>query len=653
MIERMKKMSLLIYHQARETFLSELQNLGAVHMEIDKGLSNEEIIVTRDELSRVQKAAKTVAEAQAGRKETLIQKQYPGELKSLLEAIDEKEDVISGLERDQEHISKEIEVLAPWGNFSPEKVKELAGRDIPLHFFVIAKSALKKIDISNLPIEIISVVKGAACCMLLEAPDGVESDIDLEMLEQFKMTALPARLPETSLEDLQKQLKKLEAEYIRCQEELFAMTEYSDYIQGEIMKLEDRLQFLLADTTLKPEADGSLLYITGWVPKRSLKNVSAFLDKEDVIYFLENPVEGDEVPVKLRNYPFFKLFEPITKMNSLPQYNEIDPTPFFAPFFALFFGLCLADVGYGLIILAAVITGLILKWKNKSLRSVLFMGFWLGLATVISGFALDTFFGADNVSRMVDNGVFPRALEPLIFFKGDLGGAMGLAILLGIVQILIGFLMRMVNKMKIYGFTGALQPFGTICIFLGSILLVGPMVSKGGNMDIGPIPFNSYFTLFPELVGISNNTAGLTITLFGVALVLLFNNLRMKIFVRPALGLWELYGTITGLLGDTLSYIRLFALGLAGGLLGQAFNDIAFMIRGDEPGVGAIIGMIAVMIVGHTLNLGLAALSAFVHPLRLILLEFYNAVEFTGGATPYSPFQNRIIISNNNKGASS
>jgi V/A-type H+-transporting ATPase subunit I len=155
----------------------------------------------------------------------------------------------------------------------------------------------------------------------------------------------------------------------------------------------------------------------------------------------------------------------------------------------------------------------------------------------------------------------------------------------------------------------------------------------GSEFSIGPIPVGALIVTLGNTVLI-----GLGIAAFGVLLILFFNNPEKKIWVRPLLGLWEMYGIASGVPGDILSYIRLFALSLAGGLLGGAINLIAVMIRGENPNIFSWIFMLLVLIGGHFINFALAALGAFVHPLRLTFVEFYKAVGFIGGGKPYKPY---------------
>jgi len=124
----------------------------------------------------------------------------------------------------------------------------------------------------------------------------------------------------------------------------------------------------------------------------------------------------------------------------------------------------------------------------------------------------------------------------------------------------------------------------------------------------------------------------------GLVMLFLFNNPDKKLAIRLPLGLWEFYGFSTGLMGDALWYIRLFALGLAGGLLGMAFNDIAFMISAGDSPKFLVVFTILVLILGHSINFALSVLGSFVHPLRLTFVEFYKNINFRGGSKPYKPF---------------
>ena len=260
------------------------------------------------------------------------------------------------------------------------------------------------------------------------------------------------------------------------------------------------------------------------------------------------------------------------------------------------------------------------------MKSLAALGFILGLMTVIGGLFLNTLFGM-KIDALPN---LPEEVASFLLFR-DINDAMAFSILLGVVQILIGFIMQVVNKWRQEGFAASLQPAGTFLLIIG--IVVWAVGNMGSTFAVGPIPVGAWIVMLGNTVGI-----GLGLAAFGVLLIMFFNNPGKKFWIRPLLGLWEMYGIASGVPGDILSYIRLFALALAGGLLGGAINLIALMIRGDNPGFFSWIFMLLVLIGGHFINFALAALGAFVHPLRLTFVEFYKAVGFRGGGIPYAPY---------------
>ena len=174
--------------------------------------------------------------------------------------------------------------------------------------------------------------------------------------------------------------------------------------------------------------------------------------------------------------------------------------------------------------------------------------------------------------------------------------------------------LKIINQTKLYGFGAAVSTLGWVILLLGGI--VSFLIDGIG------IPF--YVCM-----------------IVGCVLIFLLNgpiNSVTAPFKNIGSGLWDTYNMATGLLGDVLSYIRLFALGLSGSILGLVFNDLAFQMSPDVPVLGTIVTII-ILLLGHTMNLALAALSAFVHPMRLTFVEFYKNAGFVGGAKQYEPFK--------------
>jgi V/A-type H+-transporting ATPase subunit I len=279
----------------------------------------------------------------------------------------------------------------------------------------------------------------------------------------------------------------------------------------------------------------------------------------------------------------------------------MDLTPYFAPFFTLFFGMCLGDVGYGLLIFLAL-TFLQFNKRFLPYRKALLLGQFLGVSAIIFGALTGTIFGAD-----LSNTTVPF-LETLKWRFLTVDELFNLSLLIGLVQILFGMGIRVVNRSRMFGWMYGLSSIGWILGVLGGI----------------------------AKIGFDWSVVGYILITIGLLFILLFSDPGKGIFTRLGLGIWDLYG-ITGLFGDVLSYVRLFALGLSSGILGLVVNNIAFSILDG----GTIVGypfFVIVLLFGHGLNFAISTLSAFVHPIRLTFVEFYKSAGFIGGGEPYKPF---------------
>lgn len=623
MIEKMKKLTLLIYHSSKEKFLENLQSQGVVHLEANRSAQNDQIIELKDKITIIRKGLTILNQVSSKERAILKQKEFTREVEELVKQIEDGSSILDELNNDLEVTKKQIRLLEAWGDFDPQNIDRLSEVGIRIRFYSIASSKFKDLEIEDVRIEKISEIKNMIYFVVFYR-EG-ENVLEINATEE--------RIPIKSLKNLFSEKGKIIKNIDKQKNLILDLCSYSDYLKNIIISCEDDLEYKIAHASLEEEVDGKVMVITGWIPLEKYDQINTFLIKEDVAYIIDDPSLDDDVPVKLKNGPFARLFEPLTKMHSLPSYNEIDPTPFFAPFFAAFFGLCLADVGYGLILFVGAVVAFILL-KKKSIRMILMLGIVLSLFTIGGGLVLNSFFG----EKITEFTLLPSSIKRIVIF-GNLNDAMAFSILLGIFQVLLGFVLQIVNRIRIHGTKGAFQPIGTMMLLIGVLIAALSSTNKPGSdpLNIGPIPISKFVGLIPNA-----GNVGIIAAAIGLVLILLFNNVNKKIFMRPILGLWELYGIVTGVPGDILSYIRVFALGLASGLLGNAFNKIAFMVGGGGS-VGGYIGMILILLAGHSINIGLGALSAFVHPLRLVLLEFYNAVGYTGGGKMFSPFRNRII----------
>ena len=322
----------------------------------------------------------------------------------------------------------------------------------------------------------------------------------------------------------------------------------------------------------------------------------------------ENP------PIKFKNNKFVKMFEVLTDMYGRPAYDGFDPTPFIAVFFLLFFALCMGDAGYGLVL---ILVGLLLK-KVDSFKDMAPLVVTLGIATVVVGFFLHTFFSIDIAQWKCFEGIRWMFLPDEI---AGYAGGMVLSLIVGVVHLCLAMVVKAINSVRVNGFAASLGTLGWTLLIVGGVI-VGAIALTG--------VLSSSVTKW-VLIGLG------IVSALGI---FVFNDPKRNKFANVGMGLWDTYNTVTGLMGDVLSYLRLYALGLAGAMLGMAFNDMGKMVLGDGSNLVLWIPFILLVLVGHTLNIAMCALGAFVHPLRLNFLEFFKNAGYEARGRKFNPLTN-------------
>jgi len=491
-------------------------------------------------------------------------------------------------------LNKALVKARPWGDFSAETIHKLKENNVDIRLFVSSEKKFDKKWQELYTIEIINISSPFVYFALVTTP-GEEIEIDAEEVS----------IPEETISEVEKRkLERFEDITIIQQELNYIAINYTEELRNFLLELEEDIDLGNVLIHTKSAVEDHVRIIEAYVPKNETERLDAYLDQNSVAYFTEKPNPQDRIPIKQKNNRFAKLFEPIGELFSLPSYLEIDLTPYFAPFFMMFFGFCLGDVGYGLFILAGAS---LYKLKAKpELKPVLTLVQFLGLGTILLGTLTGTFFGINLLEVESLGKIRNYMLDSQTVFYVALG--------VGLFQIMFGMVLKAVNNYRMLGWQYAILPIGWLTTLLGMIDFFG---SK----------------LAPEITGY--------LSLIGVALILFFNDPQAGILGRIGKGIWELYG-ITGIFGDVLSYIRLFALGISSAILGFVINTIALKILGSSPIIGPIL-FVVFLIIGHAANLLISSLGSFVHPMRLTFVEFYKNAGFTGGGKEYKPFKKKII----------
>ncbi len=361
--------------------------------------------------------------------------------------------------------------------------------------------------------------------------------------------------------------------------------------------------------------------IEGWIPQGELRTFEATLKKEfDHLAIVPlAPFTQEVPPIALENsQTFVRPFEVVTELYGMPNTREYDPSPLLAPFFFIFFGLCITDAAYGVII-TLLFLYLMKKFKvtlgRVKLVGLLFFG---GISTILMGAMTGGWFGdfasylppsLDGLRQMRLSLMLFDPMEQVLVF-------IGIAVVLGFTQICYGLGIRMVRGIREGNLVDAFcGPFLWLTL-LNGLVFFG--LSKGGV-------FSSFVGGLGKWVAI----------LSALAIVLVTDRSSSSWFARIAWGVYGLYG-ITSYVGDVLSYLRLFALGLATGIIAMVVNLLADMLRG-APYVGWLL-FAMVFVIGHIFNILINGLGAFVHTLRLQYVEFFPKF-FEGGGRPYQPFR--------------
>lgn len=606
MIVPMMKYSFLVYHADYKAFLKELKQMGVLHIQVKKQEATPEM---QDLLRAYNDLLKTIRSLSVRGKDKVVSGEGPRfadgaavwqRVREIEAELEQKQQQIGSLE-------KEAQLLVPWGDFSPERLEDLKQSGLYFRFLVCRDKYFDPAWEQEHYLQKVSVEGGFTYFVLLQREAGAS----LPEWEGVDETLLPAR----SLSDLRKEQKALEAEVSRLNEELdWLATHQLGQLEAYAADLKSELDEANVLHQTQSEVEDHVRLVEGWVPQPKMAGLNAELDRRSILYLASRPTDDDKVPVQLKNNRFARVFEPIGDLYELPNHKELDLVPFFAPFYMLFFGFSLGDAGYGLIILLAAI---FMKYKVPKMRSIMTLAQWLGLATVVFGALTGTFFGINLIEADI------AWLEKWKAYMIDTDKLFNLALILGVIQILFGMVLKVVNVSMTKGFAYSYATIGWLLLIVGSGLAYG-------LRELGAVS---------ESVG-SYLQSGVLIA--SGALILLFNHPRRSIVMNFLSGLWDVYGMVTGLVGDLLSYIRLFALGVSSAILGFVFNELAMSLRPDNVIFGPLV-MIIILLVGHGMTLFMAGLGAFVHPIRLTFVEFYKNAGFTGGGKRYTPFAEKSL----------
>ena len=603
MVTKMTKYSFILLSEQTEGFLNSLQELGVVDISRSLKPIDEQSSGMLAEADRAKKALSILAACKAESEKDFKFDGCP------VDAVLETQDRIAEISAEIAAAKKEIAVRQPWGSFRSEDIHKLESQGLKLRFYSCMK---KKFDPSWAEIRPLEVISETESKVFFVTVSPAEEEYS------FPIEAVPA--PEGSVNESEEKLSLLQSKLEKEQQLLANLKSCSDEIRKAYNDSLSRLDLYFAEAATEKAVDNYLTVLTGFAPTSDDKRLCASFDSMDIYYSHEAATKEDNPPVKLKNNWFAKNFEVLTGMYGVPAYDEFDPTPVLGPFFMLFFAMCMGDAGYGILLMLIALV-LRLKMKDSSLGKMHRLIAFLGGMTFVVGIFLGTFFGMS----ILEASWAPAWLKGLCidgwFPDAKIAGfpvQMVLAVAIGVLHICLAMIIKTINFTKRFGFKKTVATWGWTTLIVGGLVVV----SLGMTEVLSAEAFKWTIIALAVVSGLA---------------IYIFNTPGRNPLLNIGSGLWDTYNMVTGLLGDVLSYIRLYALGLAGGMLGNAFNIMGTMILDiPVPGVNWVFCII-ILIFGHVLNLAMSCLGAFVHPLRLTFVEYFKNSGYEGSGAKYNP----------------
>ena len=623
MIVKMMKYNIVLFSAERERFVERLRELGMVDITTSGWEPTE---ADRELVTAIESRAKALAALEqfvAG--DDYVAGGAKVEKGKVFEAYQSAQSAIAAAKAENGRLQKLLDEWLPWGDFDCSTLAKLAESGVVLRYFTAQRATFEKNSAewgANLNIAVVG-----------EDDSAVRFVVIGNGSEEIAIDAQEQKAPSMNNAELKALIEKNDAVVAEQNAVISAVADAKAEIENELAHLKSAMQDVRIEATADKADEGLLLVMEGWAEKDNAEKVDAALnDYPNVVYIKENPSEEDETPVKLKNNRFARLFEMIGGLYALPKYGTLDMTPFFAPFYMLFFAICLNDAGYGAIIFAL---GLVLALKAPKMRQAAYLTMVCGGATTLFGLYTGSLFGMSIPALMGYENMADCPI-PFLDFQGKF---FTWALALGVFQILLGMLLDIVFKARVFGITTVFAKLGWFIVLLSGCLAGGLQMIDESWVIPG---FTTSSIAFYVAMGV------------GAVLMLFMNDMSRKpmeyillygFLKNFASGLWDTYNNITGLLSDVLSYIRLFAIGLSGGVLAQVFNSLAMGLTGldagiEQFGVGTvfqILGATAILLVGHGINLFMSAISSFVHPMRLTFVEFYKNAGFEMTTRAFEP----------------
>ena len=608
MIAKMKKVSLVVLDAARERSLESLRKIGALHVapgSVAEG--KEQALADLEGRRAVVRRALNLLDVDVDAAPQV----------DVEDAFSVAAEVVGHFEREQElaeetgRLERERSALAPWGSFDPASVGELSARGVNIGLYHMSRA-----DLAELP-------EGVTAIPVQESKASVRMAV-LSVGVAPQVPGVPFPMPSRGLARVEAEIERVAEEMGGARRARRERAGASHSLQRLLGDLESAITF--ERVRLGMAGHGALASLVGYVPVDRVDELAGACAEGGWALLVEDPGEDEPVPTLIRNSRFVEIIRPVFNfLGIVPGYTEYDISFWFLAFFSVFWAMIIGDAGYGLLFLGiALALGGRLRSKSPQFFGLLLL---TSICTIVWGALTGTWFGSEALAALAPlrmltaNGI---ASYPL----GDVdvqGNVMAVCFVIGAVHITVAHVKNFVARLPR---PVALAEIGWLGVLWGMYFAI-QFVVLGKDLSSAASAW---------VPGVSIGSAAAWLVGGGMVLVILFAEQKGRLLRGFAVGLattpLKLLDSIS-VFSHVVSYVRLFAVGLASVKVAAAFNVMAASIG---PALPAGIGAAFILFFGHALNIAMGAMSLLVHGVRLNVLEFSNHLGMEWKGTPYAPF---------------
>ena len=636
MIVPMKKVSLIVLENQKNQTLKKLRKLGLVHIEMNE-IALSVINERKEHITLLENAIYSV-----GKNKSLeVKKINHFESLNIAKEIDEYKEQIKVFNDERISLLTELERVKNWGDFNPCDIADLSKKGVEIFFYEMPKSEYLKLGDNVKTVKIESTKSLVKCFIIKSGLDGEEDA--LSSLETYKL-----KLPKSSTIEIKQKINELDGEIKNLEVKILSYAKFVDSMKSAVKIFEKEVEFeavskgmIDENISVNNKNDQTVSYFKGYIENDNVEKLKATAKENSWGLLIEEPCEEDNVPTKLKNNKFVSLIYPLTDfLGTVPGYFEYDISGWFLTFILIFFGIIFGDGGYGLIICLVALIPILkaILSKNKISSTFLLIGL-LGLSTVVWGTLTCTWFGLSveqlpkwlkALSIPVISNVYADKIWSLPWTQNGVGltTAQNLQILcftLALIQLTVAHIMGAIRNKKSIKI---LSDIGSILQLIGIYYLVLNLVVNA-----------KVFSFDLVIAGISIGVIAIALIGVGFILTFVFSNYEGSVMKSILSSLKNIVSVLLGVVNvfsDIVSYIRLWAVGLAGAAISATVNELVGPFFGNFT---FMIVAIVLLVFGHGLNMILNVLSVIVHGIRLNTLEFSSHLDMSWSGHKFKPFE--------------